>query len=330
MMAALQDSERYSRHIILDAISAEGQRRISSSSVLIVGCGGTGTVAANLLARAGVGHMKIIDGDVVDLTNIQRQALFTEQDVGKPKATAARDALRSINSSILVEGIADRFSEKNAEALAGTANLVMDCTDNMKTRFLINDVCVKLGKPWIYTGAISTYGMTAAFVPGGPCFKCMLQNVPEGADTCSTIGVLNAIPGIIAGMAVAEALKILSGAKPSEALVVYDAWSQAFQKVMLKKREDCECCVKRNFSFLNSRPVKILGTCGGFQISPEKPHLVDLLAISQKHGAPPPAEEIVVLNTEGCQITIFENGRTIIKGAEDVESAMEIYRKYVD
>jgi adenylyltransferase/sulfurtransferase len=130
-------------------------------------------------------------------------------------------------------------------------------------------------------------------------------------------------------MAVAEALKILSGTKPAEALAIYDAWSQTFQKIALRKKEDCDCCTKRNFSFLNSRPIKILGMCGGFQISPETPHAVDLLALAQKHGAPAPAGEIVVLNTEGCQITIFENGRTIIKGAEDVEWAMRLYKKYV-
>jgi len=329
-LSAIGKNERYSRHLILREIGEEGQRKISLSSVLVVGCGGTGTAVCDMLARAGVGSITIIDGDVIDATNLQRQTLFTEKDVGRPKAVAAEGALKAINSDVAVKGVADVLGAANAEKFVESMDLVMDCTDNIRTRLILNDACVKHGKPWIYNGAISTYGMVAAFVPGGACFRCLFPNARETGETCATEGVLNTLPGIIAHIGTTEALKILTGQKPSESLAVYDAWSQDFQKIALKKRKNCECCAKRNFPFLVSPPVRISGICGGFQISPEKPRAVDLAALAQKYGASPPAGGVLVLNVACCQITVFGNGRAIIKGAEDVESAMLLYRKYVE
>lgn len=320
--------ERYSRHIVLQDIGKEGQKKISSASILIIGCGGTGTCASNLLARAGVGSITIVDGDLVDITNLQRQTIFTENDLGKPKVACAEEFLKCVNPEIKIKGIADRANQKNIEQMMIEADLVLDCTDDMPTRFLINDVCVKHRKPWIYHGAISTYGMCAAFLPGGACFRCLFPKLPEIKDVprCDTVGVLNTIPGIIASMGVTEALKILMGKKPSQHLVVYDVWSHNFQSVEFDKNPNCKTCSKREFEFLEKSIPMISDLCGGtFEIISGKkidiPSLAKNLGGSIKSG-------LLFLNKPPNEIIVFGSGRVLIKGASSKSEALRIYRRY--
>lgn len=246
----MDNEERYSRNMLLKEIGQEGQRRLCGSSVLVVGCGGTGTSCAEMLVRGGIGSVKLIDPDTIDGTNLQRQALFTERDIGKSKAETAARELASINSEVCITGFVGRVDADNAETLVREADLVMDCTDDMGARFLINDACVKAGKPWVYSGAVATYGMVAPFVPGGACFRCVFPLVPKKVDKCASVGVLNGLPGIIGRMASIEAIRILTKSEPKPFLVAYDAWQQTFERIALAKRAGCECCDKENFEFL--------------------------------------------------------------------------------
>src|SRR3954451_23486866 len=209
--------DRYARQVIFPGIGEEGQRRLGQSRITLVGCGALGTVIANVLARAGVGFLRIVDRDYVELTNLQRQVLFDEQDAhdGVPKATAAVEKLQRINSDITYEAVVADFGPDNAERLVHDADLVLDGADNFEVRYVVNDVCVKLGKPWVYAAAVSSYGLLMPVVPGQtPCLRCVFPDPPPAGsvDTCDTAGVLGPMPGVVANLASLEGIKLLVGA----------------------------------------------------------------------------------------------------------------------
>ncbi len=327
------DSERYSRNILLKEIGEDGQRRLCGSSVFVVGCGGTGGACAEMLVRAGVGHITIMDRDLVDITNLQRQTLFTENDVGVEKAVSAARMLKKMNSVVRINAIVDELDADNCEELIGSVDLVMDCTDNMPTRFIINDACVKLGKPWIYMGAISTYGMVAPFVPGGACFRCLFPVVPKGLETCDAAGVLNTLPGTIARMGATEAMKILLGNQMESDLISYDGWAQHLERIAIRKKADCKCCSRHDFEFLEAKAAEVTGLCGGvFQINPEcnpKESLDEIAARLKGHGDVRLSDSAVVFHSGGCELTIFDSGRTLVSGARDEKEAKSLYERYV-
>ena len=213
----LSDSsrDRYSRQVLMDRIGEDGQDKMLAGKVVIVGCGATGTNLANTLARAGVGFLRLIDRDFVELNNLQRQMLFDESDIEKPKAQAAVEKLKLINSEIKLEAEVVDFNSSNAEELVTGMDMILDGTDNMSTRFTINDIAVKLGIPWIYSGAVSSYGMTMNILPNenAPCFRCFLPTPPRpgSLQTCDTVGVLNTVPQMITAYAATEAIKLLIG-----------------------------------------------------------------------------------------------------------------------
>ena len=218
-------NDRYSRQILLKYIQEKGQEKLASSSTAVIGCGALRTTIANNLARAGIGYICIIDRDIVELNNLQRQNLFDEDDIGFTKAGVAAEKLRKINSEIRIEPIVDDVSYKNIEHAIKNMNVVLDGTDNMLVRFLINDACVKHNIPWIYGGAIETYGMTMNIIPHKtPCFRCLIQDLPEAGSlpTCDTVGVLNSIPGIIGSIQSTEPLKILLGEEINNGILTYD------------------------------------------------------------------------------------------------------------
>jgi molybdopterin/thiamine biosynthesis adenylyltransferase len=240
---------RYSRQIILQNIGEEGQEKLLNSSVAIVGCGALGTVAANNLARAGVGKISIIDRDFVELNNLQRQMLFDENDIGEPKAVAAAEKIASINSDIEIHPIIKDVNYTNIEEILNGVDLVIDGTDNIQTRMLINDVCVKNRIPWIYTGAIGTSGMSMNILPDKACIRCLYPGIPKAGSlpTCDTMGVLNTITVIMGSIETTEAIKILLGFydeidSTNSNLLVYDTWNHSFDSIMVKKNEKCECC----------------------------------------------------------------------------------------
>lgn len=250
---------RYSRQVILKEIGEENQKRLLASKVAIVGLGATGSSSAEMLARAGVGHLVLIDRDVVELSNLQRQSLFSEADLEKPKAVAARDAIHSINSEIKVEAYPIDLECDKVSVLE--ADLILDCTDNLFTRFLINDYCKKNKKPWIYAAVVGTKGMTMNFLPANKvCFNCIFKMV-EGLDTCATMGILNTAPSVISAFQVTEAIKILTGQKPFKDLVHIDVWKQTFEKVKVVSDKKCAVC-KGDYEYLDGKKQEIVKFCG--------------------------------------------------------------------
>lgn len=331
-------ADRYSRQVILPQIGKEGQRRLSAAKVLLVGCGGTGGAIAQLLVRAGIGKITLLDRDVVEESNLHRQLLFDQKDIGCPKAYLAAEKLKAVNPETEIVGIAEDFSALNAENLVREADIVMDGTDNMETRFVVNDACVKLGRPWIYVGAVATYGMMAFLdASSGACLRCFLPNIPDAGTvpTCQTAGVLNTIPGIMGAMAATEAIRFLVGERPSGKLIIHDVWSGQYNQVGLAKRQDCPCCVKRKFSFLDM-PIrtKVTALCGSdsVQLMPPRATSLDLakLASALKRIGRVDERDLWMLFDDGKhRLTIFRNGRVLVSGTSDEKTARALYSKYI-
>src|SRR5262245_42565442 len=252
--------ERYSRQMRFYGIGEAGQRKLLDSHVTLCGCGALGTVLANALVRAGVGHLRLVDRDFIETHNLQRQVLFDEKDVAEnlPKAEAAARKLRLVNSEITIEGIVTDIDRTNILELCKDADLILDGTDNFEIRYLINDVAVKLGKQWVYGGSIGRHGQTMTIVPGQtPCLRCVFEAAPNPgeAGTCETAGVLGPIVSIIASFQAAEAFKILTGQidKISRELIYLDVWDNLSRRIKIAPllgKVDCPCCQRRKFEWL--------------------------------------------------------------------------------
>jgi adenylyltransferase/sulfurtransferase len=334
--------DRYSRQVILPNIGEEGQKTLLKSKIAIIGCGALGTVVANNLVRAGVGKISIIDRDFVELNNLQRQILFDEDDIGIPKAVAAAEKLKRVNSDVEIEAMVKDLNHMNAEKIMSGVDLVLDGTDNMQTRFLINDVCVKSKIPWIYTAAVGTYGMMMTIVPGRtPCFRCFLPDIPEPGSlpTCDTAGVLNTIPAIIASIESTEAMKILLGKKITtnreSNLIFYDVWSNIFEKIAVMRDKRCRCCVEHKFNFLNAAKKEIITSlCGrnAIQITPAKSADISFKSLAERlkrSGEVRFNNFILVFKERDKEISLFKDGRAIIKGTDDEKVARSLYARYV-
>ncbi len=331
-------SDRYSRQILLKDIQKEGQEKLLNSRVVVIGCGALGTNIANNLARAGIGYLRVVDRDIVELNNLQRQNLFDEDDIGSSKAEASAEKLKKINSDVRIEAITDDVNYENIEGIIKNIDVVLDGTDNMLVRFLINDACVKHDIPWIYGGAIETYGMTMNIIPyKTPCFRCLIHNLPEtgSLQTCDTVGVLNSIPEIIASIQSTEALKILLGKEINKDLLTYDVWIHNFNNISIKKRADCECCGKHNFEFLNAKKKEtMVSLCGkgAIQITPSSEVKISFEELGkklQKLGEINYHKLILRFKIPGYELNIFKNGRTIIIGTNDKKIAKSLYAKYI-
>src|SRR5437867_6100318 len=258
MTAKIEVPARYSRQVLFEEIGAEGQARLMASKAVLVGCGALGTVQASLLVRAGVGTLRIIDRDVVEESNLQRQILFDEEDVRAllPKAVAAERKLRATNSLVRVEGVVDDLNAGTIGRLLDGFDLILDATDNFDARFLLNDYAVKSGRPWIYGACVGSYGLTFPILPGETaCLRCVFESAPPPglSPTCDTAGVLGPIVGIIASLQTAEAMKILTGRpeRVSRKMAFLDVWEGRQDLVDLPPRDpDCPCCARREFSYL--------------------------------------------------------------------------------
>src|SRR4051794_38561552 len=336
-------SGRYARQVIFPGIGDEGQRRLGQSRVTLVGCGALGTVIANVLARAGVGFLRIVDRDYVEVSNLQRQVLFDEQDAseGAPKATTAVEKLQRINSEIAYEAVVADFGPDNAERLVRDADLVLDGADNFEVRYVVNDVCVKLGKPWVYAAAIASYGVLMPIIPGQTaCLRCALNDPPEAGslDTCDTAGVLAPIPGIIANMAAMEGIKLLIGATEqlNRGLTWIDCWYNSFSNAPIESPvPDCPTCQRHQFEFLERPPSSAGATlCGrdAVQVRPPRPVELDLPTLASRLSAVGSVRQgphLVRLVAPPHELTIFRDGRAIIKGTSDVAVARGLYARYV-
>jgi len=333
----LLKENRYSRQALLPEIGPEGQKALGKSRAVVIGCGALGTHVLSFLVRAGVGKVKVIDRDIVEESNLQRQTLFSEEDLGRAKAKVAEDHLRSVNSTILVEGEIVDLSYANIQNVIKEATIVLDATDNMDTRFLVNDACVKLGIPWIYAGAVGVTGMVMPIIPGGPCLRCVFPSPPGPGDlpTCDTVGIVNTLPAMVASLETTEAFKIMQGKEPTKELMFIDIWLGDLQRIKVKKNPDCECCGKSNFEFLQARKRKYaVSLCGrnAVQIVPTKPLKGDLDHLRKKLsklGTTEMIDGLLRFKTKAAEITVFPDGRTIVGGTTDLAKAKTIYSKYV-
>jgi molybdopterin-synthase adenylyltransferase len=338
--------ERYSRQILYCEIGEAGQERLLESSAVIVGCGALGTSLANLLVRAGLGKLRIVDRDFVEPSNLQRQTLFEESDASEalPKAVAAERRLRAINSGVSVEGIVADVSPKNAVELLSGYQLILDGTDNFETRFLLNDVAIRLNVPWVYAAVVASYGVTLTVRPGlTACLACALESESGNGsaatgteDTCDTIGVLGAAAGVIASIEAAEAIKLLAGKSESAGgrLVSFDVWSGKFQSVRVARNPECRACVRRDFRYLEGEAQPHLTMCGRDSVQiHERRRQLDLSALG-KRIAPTVAEVrengfLLRFRVPPYEMTVFADGRAIIKGTRDTSVARSLYARYI-
>lgn len=333
--------EKYSRQMLFAGIGPEGQERLRASRAVIVGCGAIGAAAANLLVRAGVGHLRIVDRDFVEPSNLQRQTLFEEADAREalPKAVAAERRLRAINSDVSVEGIVGDLNASNAEELLAGTSLILDGTDNFETRFLMNDYSVKSQTPWIYAAAVSSHGLTMTIRPGKtPCLACLLESSSGlGMDeTCDTVGVLGPIVNLIASLEVAEALKILAGRESAlhGRLLSCDVWSGRMQSVAPERNPKCRACVRHDFSYLEGEAQPHITLCGRDSVQiHERNRKLDLQALLQRLS--PTLGDVrqngflLHFRADAYEVTVFSDGRAVIKGTKDPAVARSLYAKYI-
>lgn len=336
-------NERYSRQILFNEIGRAGQERLLQSRVLIVGCGALGASQAEMLARAGVGNLRIVDRDFVEFTNLQRQTLFKEDDAEKrtPKAAAAKQRIGEINSEIEVEAIIADVNNSNVESLIEGCDLVMDGTDNFQVRYLLNDACVKHGTTWIYGAAVSSYGTTMTVIPGEtPCLRCIFEEMPDAGSspTCDTAGVIMPIIANVSAVQVTEALKLLTGKRDSlhSSLMQIDVWENDWRKIKLAAPQpDCPACGKRNFEFLDAEIQEFAAVlCGrnAVQIAPPSAAELDLEQLAEKLkaiGEVKQNEYLLRFIVDEKEVTVFNDGRAIIKGTDDISAARSVYARYV-
>lgn len=335
--------ERYSRQIRFTPIGEAGQQRLASSRVLLIGLGALGTVAADQIVRAGVGFLRMVDRDFVELSNLQRQSLFDETDVAAslPKAAAAEAKLRRINSSVQIESKVDDVNPSNIEDYLDGIDLVLDALDNFETRFVVNDACAKHGKPWIYTAAVGSYGLVMPVLPGKtPCLRCLMGSMPAPgtSPTCETAGVVAPITHIIASMQVAEALKFLTGnLNPEDVrLTAYDVWSHRFQRIDVGQEATATCpvCSERQFEYLDGTPLRTITLCGrnAVQLIPGVKGDIDFAQLSKSiaaFGSVQFNDFLLKCSSPPYELTLFKDGRAIVKGTEEAGTARSVYSKMV-
>jgi len=331
---------RYSRQARFTPWGAEGQERFGAARVAIVGCGALGTVQAEILTRAGVGRLRIIDRDLVELSNLQRQFLFSEADAkdGTPKAVAAARRLAQINSDVVLEPMVADLSPSNSADLLENIDLVLDATDNFETRYLINDFCVREDIPWIYGAAVSSYGLKLAVIPNiTACLKCIYPEPPQGAQpTCETAGVLGTVTATIAALQAADAMKILARGPDGlvARLTTLDLWTGEIRQLAPPGRDpNCICCARRGFVHLDGSRRAPISLCGrnAVQIH-ECARPLDLSDLAQRLGALGPVrsnEFALRVTLDPYELMIFPDGRAIIKGTTDVGIARSLYARYV-
>jgi molybdopterin/thiamine biosynthesis adenylyltransferase len=337
--------QRYHRQMLLPQIGDAGQQRLAASRVLLIGCGALGTTIADQLVRAGVGHLTIADRDIVELTNLQRQTLFDESDAANelPKAIAAANRLRAVNSSIEVSPIVTDVHSGNIEDIVKVGfDLILDGTDNVQTRYLINDVSVKHAIPWIYGGAVGTEGRVMVVAgKGAPCLRCIfpVPSDPAELQSCDTTGVLGMAAGIVGAYQSIEALKILTGAADSNVLMRFDFWTPRvnFISIADAKTVDCPCCGQREFEFLKAANNMGAALCGrnAVQVSPVGNNRIDLDQMARKLASAGEVQRTPYFvrcrlsDPPSVSLTIFPDGRSLIQGITEIARARSLHARFV-
>lgn len=341
----MKEYSRYHRQIILKEIGREGQRRLDRSRVAVVGLGALGSVCANLLARAGVGTLRLIDRDFLEMTNLQRQVLYDEEDVtlNLPKAVAAQRKLEKINSEIRVEAHVADISALSADELLGDIDLIIDGTDNFETRFLLNDYSLMRKTPWIYGGAVRTEGMSYVVFPDDPpCLRCLFGGTARQAEmqTCDQVGILAPVAHLIASFQATEAIKILAGYRDlvDRRLWKVDVWNRQFKSITVEHLQNLPCsgCSSDDYPYLQPETVdKSIALCGrnAVQISLDAEAHLNFRALADKLAGQEAQISfnpyLMNIRVSSYEITVFKNGRAIIKGTEDPQRARSLYARYI-
>ncbi|HTP68381.1 MAG TPA: ThiF family adenylyltransferase [Dongiaceae bacterium] len=327
--------------MLFQPIGREGQQRLVSASAVLVGCGAIGAATANLLVRAGLGRLRVIDRDFVETSNLQRQTLFDEADAREalPKALAAERKLKSINSDVQIEGAVADLNPGNAKELLSGFPMILDGTDNFETRFLINDFAVNAGIPWIYAAAVSSYGVSMAVRPGlTACLACFLESSAEtGIDeTCDTVGVLGSVVNLIASLQVTEALKFLAGRDDAlhGRLLSFDVWSSRFQSIRPQRNPECRVCVRHEFAHLTGAAQPHITMCGRDSVQIHERNRTLNLELLETRLAPtvPDVRQngfLLRFRVPPYEMTVFTDGRAILKGTKDPAIARSLYAKYI-
>src|SRR5882757_5243447 len=334
--------ERYSRQILFRGIGAEGQRRLAAGTVAIVGCGATGSALASLLARAGVGTLRIIDRDYVEASNLQRQSLFEEQDAAEslPKAVAAARKIAAFNSDIVVEGRVEDVVPHNINVLLEGMDVILDGTDNFETRYLLNDYAVRNSLPWIYAAAVGSYGVSLNVVPEKTaCLSCIFPDAPGGlVESCETSGILNSAVNLVASIAATEAMKLLIGGEAAErlrkTLWSFDVWSSEHAEIeAANPRSGCLTCGQRDFVHLAGEGRPHITMCGRNSVQIHERarpmNFTEMQRRLESHGRVRHNEFVLKFWREPYEMTLFPDGRAIIKGTTDTGIARSLYAQYV-
>ena len=332
---------RYLSQIVFPEIGKKGQEKIKNAKVIVIGCGALGCAIANNLVRAGIGKIKIVDRDLVEISNLQRQILYDEEDVREriPKSIAAKRKLEKINSEVKIEAIVSDVNFRNIEDLIKDCDIVLDGTDNFETRFLINEACVKHKIPWIYGAVIGGAGSTATIIPEKtPCLRCIIEEIPSPGNlpTCDTLGVLNTIPAVIASIQTTEALKIIVEDKNlNNDLILIDLWSTSWEKIKIERKRNCPVCVKKKYIFLEGEEIShATSLCGrnAVQIVPQKRSQISFKKLEEKlkHlGKVKYNEFVLSFKTGDYELIVFPDARVIVKGTTDISIAKTLYAKYL-
>jgi molybdopterin-synthase adenylyltransferase len=341
-------NDRYSRQILFKGIGAEGQQRLAESRIAIVGCGATGSALAGLLARAGVGTLRIIDRDYVEPSNLQRQSLFDENDADEsmPKAIAAARKIAAFNSGIVVDPIVEDLVPGNIQVLLDGTRVILDGTDNFETRYLINDYAVERSIPWIYAAAVGSYAVTLNVLPGQSgelgqtaCLACIFPDSPRGmVETCETSGILNSAVNLVASVAATEAIKLLVGgiaaASLRRTLLSFDVWTNEHAEISAAKpRPGCRACGERDFIHLAGEGRPHITLCGRNSVQiHERQRPIDFVEMDrrlQSHGTVRHNDFVLKFWRDPYEMTLFPDGRAIIKGTTDTAVARSLYARYV-
>ena len=339
-MISLELEERYSRQVLFPGIGAEGQQKLATARVALVGCGATGSALASLLARAGVGTIRVIDRDYVEPSNLQRQSLFDEADAAQslPKAIAAARKISAFNSQIVIEPVVADLVPANIGTLLDGVQLILDGTDNFETRYLINDFAVKTSVSWIYTAAVGSYGITLNVLPGKTaCLVCLFPDQPRGPfETCETAGILNSAVNLAASVSATEAIKLVVGADQQlrRTLLSFDVWRNERAEVATgNPRPGCRACGERDFIHLAGKGRPHITLCGRNSVQIHERHRpIDFVEVSVRlrpHGLVRHNDFVLKFWPEPYEMTLFPDGRAIIKGTTDTAVARSLYARYV-
>ena len=333
--------DRYIRQTAFAELGADGQKQLGRAKVLLAGCGALGSAIAVSLVRSGVGELTIVDQDFPEIINLHRQFLYDEDNVRHkvPKAVVAVQKLSKANSQVKVIPVVTELSANNIEKLARGKDLILDGTDNLDARYVINDYCVKYGVPWIYGGIIGASGMMMVIIPGkSACLRCLfpLPPAPGLVPTCATVGVLNPAPLLIGALESIEAIKYLSGkGKPRTGLIQFDLWGENFFTTKLERNKSCPACGKKKFEFLEKKQTEYAGRlCGNdaIKVIPPKDLNLDLKALQRKLSRRGKAKYngwIIEASIKGRRIIIFQDGRAIIDGVSEEPKAISVYHEII-